>query len=415
MLDTPPKESEARSWTWVAVGVVVIYATIPLARTLRAAVDAGVGREIFAHLAFALLAGIAVAAIAILRRRSPGAAAWTWLLASLLAFAALIYRLRDIPEEAIHVAEYGLLGLLFYRALVHRVRDYSIYLLGALGVGMVGIVDEYLQWIVPSRYFDIRDIVTNFSAGALAQLAIAAGLRPRLVAAMPGRASLARLCRIAAAALALLAIGFVNTPARVAWYAGKIDALAFLLDGSSHMAEYGYRFEHPGDTGIFRSRFSAGELARLDAERGREVAAILDRYLRGEGYREFLARHSVIRDPYAHEAGVHLFRRDYHLDRARERPADAGEHYTIAWRENAILKRYYPTSLRLSAYRWSAATEDEVRVGADLERVYDSPVGGALITRLSAAQVAVFFVTLILLLLWLARRLDKTDPMNLHP
>ncbi len=412
VLDALPRESERRSWIYVAVFTAVVFATIPVARALRNAVDASVGREIFIYLTLAATVVVAVIACRILQRRGSPPAAYVWLYAVLAAFAIFAWTLRAIPEEAIHVAEYGVLGLLVYRALLHRVRDWTIYVAASLVVGMIGIVDEFLQWIAPSRYYDLRDIGINFVAGALAQVAIAAGLRPRLIGGAPARASLARLCRLSAVTLALLLVGFVNTPDRVAWYANQVDELEFLLDGSSHMAEYGHRFEHPEDTGIFRSRFSAAELARLDAERGGEVAAILDRYIRGEGYRPFLARHSVIRDPYAHEAGVHLFRREFHLDRARENPVDPGEHYAIAWRENAILERYFPTAIGLSSHRWNAAIAAEARAGANLERAYESSVSKAIITRVSMTQVTLIFVTLIALLFWLGRRLGNSRPVK---
>lgn len=412
MLDALPRESESRSWLTVALFTAVIYATIPVARALRDAVDAHVGREIFLYLTLAAIVAVVGYAYRLLRRRKSPPSAYLWLYAVLAAFAVFAWTLRAIPEEAIHVAEYGVLGLLVYRALLHRVRDWSIYVAASLVVGMIGTLDEFLQWIAPSRYYDVRDILINCAAGALAQVAIAAGLRPRLIGGAPGRASLGRLCRLSAAALTLLLIGFVNTPDRVGWYATRVDALEFLLDGSSHMAEYGHRYEHPSDTGLFRSRFAPAELARLDRERGRELAVILDRYIRGEGYAKFLARHSVIRDPYAHEAGVHLFRREYHLDRAREKPADPGEHYAIAWRENAILARYFPTALARSSHRWNAATLAEVRAGADLDRVYESAVSQTLITRLSRAQVTLIFVTLIALLFWLGHRLEFPRPVK---
>ncbi len=408
MLDTSPRESEKRSWLYVALFTAVIYATIPVARALRNAVDASFGREWFLYLTLVATLAVAIFAGRLLRRRRQPVSAWLWLYAVLAVFGMFAWALRDIPEEAIHVAEYGVLGLLVYRALLHRIRDSSIYVAACLVVGMIGTIDEFLQWIEPSRYYEVRDILINFIAGSLAQVAIAAGLRPRLIAGVPGRESIGRLCRLAAFALVLILVGFVNTPDRVAWYASRIDGLEFLLAGSSHMAEYGYRYEHPRDTGVFRSRFAPAELARLDAERGAEVAAILDRYIRGEGYAQFLARHSVIRDPYAHEAGVHLFRREYHLDRARENPTDPGEHYAIALHENAILERYFPTAISRSTHRWSAATAAEVRAGADPDLVYESAVSRALITRFSRAQVTLIFVTLIVLLYWLGHRLGNS-------
>jgi hypothetical protein len=409
LLDTPPLESEKLSWCYVGMGVVVIYSTIPLARALRDAVDASVGRDLFLYLVAALVLVGAVYAFRNLRRRALPPRAYLWLGLVLMLFGITIYRLREIPEEAMHVAEYGLLGLLVFRALTHDLRDYAIYPAGALIVGIIGTVDEFIQWALPSRYFDLRDILINFVAGCLAQVAIFAGLRPRLISGFPARRSYGRLCYLLAAALALLGAGLQNTPDRVARYAVQHPALLFLLDGQSMMAEYGYLYDDPA-TGRFRSRFDRERLARLDLERGAEVAGILDRYVRGEGYRPFLAHHSVIRDPYAHEAGVHLYRREYYIDRAREGKEPVGWHYLIAYRENQILKDFFPRAIDLSLHRWDAATAMEVSDGADKSLAYESAVSASIITRMSVWQVLWLFVASIAVLLLAGRRLTRNAP-----
>ena len=161
----------------------------------------------------------AIAAWRNLRRRELTPSAYWCLLAVVCVFAFTLYQLRSIPEEALHVAQYALLGVLVYRALSHRVRDYSIYPLGLLFTSMVGMVDEYIQWMVPSRYFDLRDIGINSFSGLLAQLGLVAGLRPRLVAAAPTARNWRRLGNWCIGALLLFMISFVNTPQRVAWYA----------------------------------------------------------------------------------------------------------------------------------------------------------------------------------------------------
>ncbi len=406
MLDSAPKESELRSWAYVVLGVLVIYATIPLARGLRDAVDATIGREFFLYLVLLLASVFAFLAFINLRRRALPPDAYYALGLVLLVLMTLIYRLRDIPEEALHVAEYALLGLLVYRALVHRIRDYSIYPVACLVVGMIGIIDEYIQWVMPSRYYDVGDILVNLGAGALAQIGIATGLRPGLVSSPPTRRSWSRLCYVAAAALVLLSVAFVNTPARVARYAASFEPLLFLLDGQSNMAEYGYRYEGP-ETGIFRSRFDRAALRELDRSRGEAVARILDRYIRGEGYRAFLRAHSVLRDAYAHEAGVHLFRREFHLDRARENNSKRAEHYSIAYRENQILRQYFPSVINRSRHRWSSAVEEEVRQNAQASLAPESAVSQSVITRLGETQVILMFATATGVLIYLGIRLGR--------
>ncbi len=406
MLDSPPRESEKLSWCYVALGVVVVFSTIPVARALRDTVREQIGLQYFLYLAIALvLLGAYFAIKNVLHRKLP-LNARLWLLAIFGAFLGYIYTLREIPEEAIHVSEYGILGLLVYRALTHRVRDFSIYLMAALVVALIGVIDEYIQWLTPSRVFDLRDIRTNAIAGALSQLAIFLGLRPSIIHGVPAAINWSRLCYLGIAALALLALGFMNTPQRIAWYATNLPPLAYLMDSKSMMVEYGYRYEDP-DTGIFRSRFTEAQLQRLDQQRGVEVAGILDRYIRGIGYRDFQKIYTVPRDAYAHEAGVHLFRREFHLDRARENTPKQPRHYRIAYRENQILEKYFSTAINNSRHDWNGETEREVELNADKTVQYESAVSKGLITRLSQPQVLALFIAVGALLGLLGVRLGR--------
>ena len=397
MLDTAPTEPEWQSWCYVAIGTLVIYCTIPVARALRELIAEQIGINFFLYVTFmlALIAGV-MAFINLRNRRLP-TNAYLMLFIIVATFMAYIYQLRDIPEEAIHVAEYGAISILVYRALAHRTRDFSIYIIASLIVGMIGVLDEYIQWVAPSRVFDLRDIRTNFIAGGLGQLAIVTGLRPRIITGLPNSTSWSRLCYTLAIGLVLLALGFLNTPQRIAWYAAEIPALSFLLDSKSMMVEYGYRYEDK-DIGIFRSRFSPEELKRLNQQRGAEVAGILDEYLRGKGYKRFLSSFTVPRDAYAHEAGVHLFRRNRYFDKAQNDSENQGK-YNIAYRENQILGKYFPESINGSGHRWSEEVELKVANHARETTRYESPVSAGIITRLSEKQVISLFSITILLML----------------
>ena len=407
MLDTPPREPEWRSWCYVALGALVIYCTIPFARAFREVVAEKISLEFFLYftVALALIGGV-MAFINLYNRRLP-INAYFWLFGIVVAFLVYIYQLRNIPEEAIHVAEYAAIGILVYRALLHQNRDFSIYILATLVVGMIGVIDEYIQWIAPTRVFDLRDIITNIIAGGLAQLAIVAGLRPKLISSLPNSASCSRLCYTLSIGLGLLTIGFMNTPPRIAWYATKIPSLSFLLDSKSMMVEYGYRYQDP-DIGIFRSRFSLDQLKQIDQQRGEEVASILDRYIRGEGYRSFQTIYTVPRDAFVHEAGVHLFRRERHFDRARKNNEKQAEHYNIAYKENLILSKYFATSLQNSKHHWSAEVELEVTSDTLKTSAYESAVSAGIITRFSERHVISLFAVAIVALLVLGFRMGST-------
>ena len=395
MLDTPPRESEIQSWLYVTAGALAIFITIPIARGLRELIREHVGITFFLYIAFALIIIAGYLAAKNLRKRDIPLNAKVLLLVIFFAFISYVYSLRAIPEEAIHVTEYGAIGLLVYRALTHRMRDIGIYLAASLIVGMIGIIDEYIQWLIPSRVFDFRDIRTNFIAGALTQVAIAVGLRPRLIRGLPSNKNWSRICYISSAVLLLLALGFINTPQRIAWYSTKIPVLSYLMDSKSMMVEYGYRFDDP-EIGIFRSRFALEELLEMDRKRGDIVRGALDKYIKGEGYKAFQSIYTVVRDPHTHEAGVHLFRREVYFDLGHNKPQREAEYFLIADRENRILTKYFSNSIENSKHKWREDIESEIRMKASKGIPYESKVSKNLITKYNEKQINYFFVTLIL-------------------
>ena len=263
MFERPPSRSEWASWFQVALWAGVIFATIPLARALERAVRNAWGEEAFLYaVAFALVATFAWTSWH-LRRTGMSTGRWVWLAAVALVYGGYTYSLRRNPVEAIHFVEYGVLGVLAFRALSHRTRDLTVYLSAALLGGMVGILDEAIQWATPDRIWDLRDIWFNFVGAALVQIAIVAGIRPALIARRVSAGGVRTLCRIAAGGVLLLGASLLNTPERIGWYAVRIPGLGFLGEGSDLMLEYGHLYEIK-EVGRFRSRFSAEKLAETD-------------------------------------------------------------------------------------------------------------------------------------------------------
>ena len=422
MLDKPPKEAEWLSWVYAGLLALLIFFTVPFARAVQEIVSNSLGREFFLYAV--ALAGIAAAytAYSNLRKRCLGSSSYFWLLGVGAAFSLYSYSLRKSPEEAMHFVEYGALSVLVYRALVHRVRDYSIFVTATIIVGTVGIVDEAIQWITPSRVWDLRDIWINFVAGGLAQLAIGAGLRPSIVTAPPNPASLRMLCRTAALGLFLLGLTLANTPERIARYALDVPRLSFFLDQREVvMAEYGYMYRDP-DIGVFRSRFTKDELAEYDRLRGAEVAAIMDEYVRNPqlgvflDFWVFLTKYNVPSDAYVHEAGIHLRRRNRYFTRALSEETDRAEHYNIALRENRILEVYFPRTLSESKHLWTEDLRNQVSTAANDDQEYESPVSSRLITRVTEGQVmsviSLSIVVSLLLASYYGRRIDSSSALS---
>jgi hypothetical protein len=181
----------------------------------------------------------------------------------------------------------------------------------------------------------------------------------------------------------------MNTPHRIARYSERIPWLAFLKKNGSVMLEYGYAYDDP-HVGIFRSRLTLTELKKNDEERGEAAAGILNRFQDKADYRKFLEDYSPITNPFVHEAGVHLYRRNLYFARSmlhRDDPKKYAKYLTIAFRENQIMEKYFPNTLRYSVYRWSTEKADLARKHHLKNEKYDSPVSRSLVTSFTERQL----------------------------
>jgi len=102
-----------------------------------------------------------------------------WLLILSSAYAIGLSRIK-LPIERIHFIEYGLLGLLIFRALRHNIRDKSLYLWSGMAVFGLGFLDEGIQYILPNRVYETRDVIVNGIAGILGLLLIGLCFQPKL-------------------------------------------------------------------------------------------------------------------------------------------------------------------------------------------------------------------------------------------
>ena len=406
MFDRPPRKPEFLSWTYVALWSGLIFATVPFVRDAVDYVQEQWGGGAFTYGVTGIVVLVSAAAVALLlKRRRKSVAGYAWLLgiAGLVVYLSFEFKARS-PVEAVHFLQYGILSLLLYRAFSHRVRDYSIYAAATVAGTIVGMIDETVQWLTPGRQFEVRDIWLNLTAVALVQLALAAGIRPKIVSGWPDGASLQRLCRLGAVAVAYLGLCYLNTPERIAWYTAHIPLLNFIDYNRSLMTEYGY-LHGDATTGLFRSRLTAEELRRFAKDRAEEGARILDRYRDREQYREFLDIYTPVTDPFLHEAKVHLFSRNVNLERARSKNSD--KDFPRAYRENRILEDYFGELLHASNNQWPAAVEAEAREHVLTDQTYESRVSHYLITGLSERQVFWLFLSALVGLLLLAGYFGK--------
>lgn len=375
-----------------AIWIGLIYATIPFVRRVRELFVAHLPAEIIGYAVMGVVIVAAALAIRFLRRSSRrfGGRDVAWLVGVSAVFVIWTLRLMGQPEEAVHFLEYGALGILLYWALKARVPDRSIYLAVTLAGVLVGTVDEVIQWLVPDRFWDFRDIVLNGGAVVLSQIAVWR-LAPR--PSTPVRWSSGRLvCRLAAAEVLLLTMCLAATPQRLARIAAYVPLPDRLATGVDAICEYGFRHT-VDDRTVFRSRLSLEELARSDLERAAEVAGELDA-AKGKGA---MARSAVspVDDPFGYEVRVHLFSRNRNLQQARDTDLPAHRyHMTTAWRQNLILEHSYGTTLAKSSFQWGPRRRAEVENAQDPSEFFVSRAGEHLITRVSEGRLRTLMVAL---------------------
>lgn len=103
---------------------------------------------------------------------------FVWL--AILAFAyAVALRSLKLPVERVHFVEYGLLSVFVFRALRHDIKNKSVYFCSGVIVFCLGFLDEGIQYLLPNRVYNTRDVVVNGVAGILALFLIRLCLRPQ--------------------------------------------------------------------------------------------------------------------------------------------------------------------------------------------------------------------------------------------
>jgi VanZ family protein len=388
----PAMKPAQRDAGWVGIAVLVIWLTIPFARRIQRLFESAFGEHAYAVAAVlgAVFLIIIVLSYLLRRRKRRVLRRVAWLALLLVASALVLRHQLQTPAEAIHFFEYGILALLLFRALRHHMPDRMIYPVALVLLTLLAALDEMIQWALPGRYWDYRDVRLNVLAGAIVLFFIALVINPSGIDPRPARRSVRWFCRVAWAGLALLLVVTANTPSRVDLYGSRIPLLRFLVNNESVMTEYGHRHTEPG-IGTFYSRFTRAELARLDAERGAEAGELVRRYDVLLDYREFLRRFTASSDPFVHEFRVHLYRRDHYLATAWKYREDDPErwvyHLTVADRENRLLELLFPVTLAAAGVGLEEAARVELAGWADPDRVYVSPVSDHLVTRAGEWEV----------------------------
>lgn len=388
------------SWLYVSLCALSIFLIVPLARTIQKFVSDNWARSVFGYAVLAAVgaAFLILSAVLFLRLKIRSPSQYFWLAAVAAAYVHFTLSLWKNPEEAVHFLEYGLLGYFLFRAFRFHIKDRSIFLAAFSAGAFIGICDEILQWAVPGRYWDIRDVGLNALSCALFQLALWKGIKPKMPEKKISLHSIKINAILISVNLILLGLCFSNTPARVRTYTRVLPFLSF-LEKQEAMSEFKYQHEDP-EIGLFYSRLSKSDLFQQDRERSQEFGDVLT-YWADKSYSEYLDFFHGSVHPFLHEIRVHIFRRDRRLDLAlsSDDPHLKQENLFIAYKENQILEKYFGNSLAASPYQWEPHKSQKIARLIDSTASYRSPVSADVFALLNETFVWGLILT-ILVIIW---------------
>lgn len=167
------RQRGVRFWILAAVAwVILLYGTLGIVRPITTWLRDHDFLRLFLVLVVAAVAALISADL--WRRRPRGGELRAYALSLLLYAVALAdSHLYQAIEERLHLIEYGVLGWLVWRALHASRLAASRRSLGASAVltlavvSLVGLVDEGIQSLLPSRVGDWRDVTLDVFSGLL--------------------------------------------------------------------------------------------------------------------------------------------------------------------------------------------------------------------------------------------------------
>ena len=162
---------ERQLWAALFAVLVAIYSTLGVARSV---VDVLRAHGLVSWCTTAALLAMASIIGARWLRGERGGREIGVMLGVGFAYFMVLARL-DRPEERTHLMEYGVVAALIHMALLERQTQgrwtWHPALVAVVGTALLGFVDECIQWKLPGRYFDLRDVGFNALAGVMVVLA----------------------------------------------------------------------------------------------------------------------------------------------------------------------------------------------------------------------------------------------------
>lgn len=179
MLNTSLMEYKRKKLAWIILifYLMLIYTTLPLVPYLIEWAKF-LSRGMFKYYVSILLIFILAVYVLSLFFKSRVRNVKSWFLIFLvMGLYGYLLNVLWIPQERLHLLEYGFLAFLVYKVLKPEFSRKKIYLYTAVMVATFGTLDELIQLFLPNRYYDPKDVIINTISGIMGTIAIYASER----------------------------------------------------------------------------------------------------------------------------------------------------------------------------------------------------------------------------------------------
>ncbi|WP_457643025.1 VanZ family protein [Persephonella sp.] len=146
---------------FTVIYILIIYLTLPLGRYIVNFLYANFGKENLSILINILLVVLLGILFYLFRDRLRK----LLIILPFIVIVAVIFISLDRPEERAHFIQYEILGIMAFK--LFGVYSFKGLIMSVFFVFIVGAVDELIQWFLPNRVGDVKDVLLNLIGGTL--------------------------------------------------------------------------------------------------------------------------------------------------------------------------------------------------------------------------------------------------------
>ena len=158
--------SKKRLWVLISIYILFIYVSLPFFPAFIKVLRSFISKELLNILSLVVSVLFFLLLSLWIYKKKYKANHFLLIISPLLLLTYLSLSL-DVWVERIHFIEYAVLGLLISRAV--NLRTLHGIIATCCLIILIGVVDEIIQWFLPNRVGDMRDVIMN-SVGGLSGL-----------------------------------------------------------------------------------------------------------------------------------------------------------------------------------------------------------------------------------------------------